>query len=200
MVTGVDLPLVGDFSNVAAVLEEIAQRARFESAATGDPAILPYSPFGPYRLLVHFLGEKADGAQLQIGPEYPADRLGILRHDDELLTLVDVTQRNVAAHEKAFPIGCGHLVSDPFRDHLPLELGEGKKHIQGQSPHTVGGVESLGHGDKGDAVGVKQLHQFGEVGQRPGQPIDFVDDHIINFSGPDIGQKSLQVWTLQRAP
>jgi hypothetical protein len=35
-------------------------------------------------------------------------------------------------------------------------------------------------------------HQLGEIRQRPGQPVDLVDHHHVNSSGPDIGQELLE--------
>jgi hypothetical protein len=48
---------------------------------------------------VHFLEEETNGAQLQIALEKPADPFGLLLDNDQLLVLVDVTQRDIAAHE-----------------------------------------------------------------------------------------------------
>ena len=38
---------------------------------------------------------------------------------------------------------------------------------------------------------VEQLHQLGEVGQRPGQPVDFVDDDHVHRPRPDVAEGSL---------
>ena len=44
----------------------------------------------------------------------------------------------------------------------------------------------------GDAVGVEDLDDLGEVGQRAGQPVDLVDHHDVDLAGADVGQQSLQ--------
>ena len=91
-----------------------------------------------------------------------------------------------------FALGGGDLVPDPFPDDLPLELGKGQKDVEGQPAHAGGGVEGLGDRDEGHAMPVEQLHQPGEVGQGPGQPVDLVDDHDIDLAGCDFGQERLQ--------
>jgi hypothetical protein len=40
-------------------------------------------------------------------------------------------------------------------------------------------------------MGVEQLDEFGEVGQRPRQPVDLVDDDDVDLSGTDIVQQFL---------
>ena len=39
---------------------------------------------------------------------------------------------------------------------------------------------------------VKRLHQLGEVGQRPGQPVDLVDHDHVDLAGLHILQEPLQ--------
>ena len=41
-------------------------------------------------------------------------------------------------------------------------------------------------------MGIEQLDQLGEVGQRAGQPVDLVDDDDVDLAGPDILQQPLQ--------
>ena len=43
---------------------------------------------------------------------------------------------------------------------------------------------------------VEQLDQFGEVRQRPGQPVDLVDDDDVDLPGLDVLQQSLQGWPI----
>ncbi len=42
--------------------------------------------------------------------------------------------------------------------------------------------------DEGDAVRVEQLDQLGEVGKRPRQPVDLVDDDHVDLARPHIVQ------------
>ena len=46
---------------------------------------------------------------------------------------------------------------------------------------------------------VENLHQLGEVGQRPRQAVDLVDDDDVEFSGPNLLQQRLQGRALQRS-
>ncbi len=48
-------------------------------------------------------------------------------------------------------------------------------------------------------MGVKQLHELGEVGERPGQSIDLVDDHNVDPPLPDVGEQLLQAGSVQAA-
>ena len=82
---------------------------------------------------------------------------------------------------------------------LALELGEGQQHVESQPSHAGGGVERLGHRDEGDAVGVKKLHKLGEVGERPGQAIDLVDNHSFNSAGEDMFEELFQSRPLHAA-
>jgi hypothetical protein len=45
-------------------------------------------------------------------------------------------------------------------------------------------------------VGIEQLDQFCEVGQRSGEAIDLVDDDDVDLPASDIFQKLLQVRTV----
>ena len=45
-------------------------------------------------------------------------------------------------------------------------------------------------------MGIEQLDQLGEVGKRPRQTVDLVDDDDVDLAGADIVQQSLQVGTV----
>ena len=45
-------------------------------------------------------------------------------------------------------------------------------------------------------MGIEQLDQLGEVGQRPGQAVDLVDDDDIDLPGSDVVQQPLQGGTV----
>ncbi len=47
-------------------------------------------------------------------------------------------------------------------------------------------------------MGVEQLNQLGEVGKRPRQPVDLVDDDHVDLASPDIVQQLLQRRPLHR--
>ena len=48
-------------------------------------------------------------------------------------------------------------------------------------------------------MGVKQLHELGEVGERPGQAIDLVDDHNVDPALSDVSEQLLQAGSVQAA-
>jgi hypothetical protein len=45
---------------------------------------------------------------------------------------------------------------------------------------------------------VEKLDEFGEVGKRPRQPIDLVDDYDIDLLGSDLVQQSLEGRPIER--
>jgi hypothetical protein len=49
----------------------------------------------------------------------------------------------------------------------------------------------LRHRDERHSLGVKELDQPGKIGERAGQPVDFVDDDNVDPAGPDIGEQVL---------
>ena len=46
---------------------------------------------------------------------------------------------------------------------------------------------------------VKDIDDFGEIGKRPCQPVDFVDDDHLEFGGFDVLEKALEGRALHRA-
>jgi hypothetical protein len=57
-----------------------------------------------------------------------------------------------------------------------------------QPTHRRRGVELLGDRNERDRLGIKGLDQFGEIGERPGQPVDLVDDDDVYPAGVDVLQ------------
>ena len=49
-------------------------------------------------------------------------------------------------------------------------------------------------------MGVEQLDQFGEVGERTGQPVDLVDDDDVHLALPDGVEKGLQGRPVETRP
>ena len=45
---------------------------------------------------------------------------------------------------------------------------------------------------------VEQLDQLGEVGERPGQAVDLIDDDDVDLLGPDLRQQPLQRRAVER--
>jgi len=84
----------------------------------------------------------------------------------KLLALDPVSERGGAAHPDSLPLRGGDLVPDALARNLALELREGEKHVQRQTPHGVRGVELLGNGDEVDPMPIEQLDELREVGER----------------------------------
>jgi hypothetical protein len=82
---------------------------------------------------------------------------------------------------------------------LPLELGEGQKHIQRQPAHACRGVELLRDRDEGDAAAVEDVNEPGEVGERPRQPIDLINHDHVDLACLDVGDQPFQGRPLHRA-
>jgi hypothetical protein len=49
-------------------------------------------------------------------------------------------------------------------------------------------------------MGIEQLDQLGEIGERAGQAVDLVDHHDIDVADPQIGEKCLQAGQSREAP
>ena len=65
----------------------------------------------------------------------------------------------------------------------------------------IGGrVESLGHRDEGDTMLVEHFHELGEVGERPGQAVDLIDDDRVDPPGADGFEQALQSRSIHRPP
>ena len=47
-------------------------------------------------------------------------------------------------------------------------------------------------------MGIEELDQLGEVGQRPRQPVYLVDDDDVDLAGADVVQQSLEVGSVSR--
>src|SRR5271166_5258493 len=152
----------------------------------------------PDALLVERRRQLADRPEPQIIREDFADQRHVLRNDLELLADAAIAERNGSSDPNPLALGGGDLIAHPLADHLALELGEREQHIERQTPHARGRVEGLRHRDEGDTMLVKEFNQLGEVGERPCQPVDFVDDEDVDFFGPDLVQQSLQGWALER--
>jgi hypothetical protein len=72
---------------------------------------------------------------------------------------------SISLHPHALHSRSLHLVADALGSDLTLELGEAEQDVQRQPPHGGGRIEGLRHRDKGDAVPVEDLNQFGKIHQ-----------------------------------
>ena len=84
--------------------------------------------------------------------------------DGELAVLQLIAQGEGATHPQPFALGRSNLVPDALGGDLPLELGKGQQHVEGEPAHGRRRVELLGDRDEGDVMGTEQLDQLCEVG------------------------------------
>ena len=80
------------------------------------------------------------GPDLAVEAEDVADGCGFLLVDHQLAVVGVVSDGRIAAHPHALLLGGGDLVTDPLPCDLPLELGEGEKHVEGEPSHRGGGL------------------------------------------------------------
>jgi hypothetical protein len=113
-------------------------------------------------------------------------------HDDEPVVPNLIAERRHAAHPHPLLFRGGDLVADAFTGDLALELSEGQQHIEGQPPHRRRRVELLGDRNKRRALGVEDLDNLGKVGERAGQPVDFVDGDDFDPPRLDLCEQLLQ--------
>src|SRR6202040_714590 len=66
-------------------------------------------------------------------------------------------------------------------------------------PHRARRIELLRHRDERNSLSVEEFDQPGKIGERPGKPVDLVDDHDVDPAGSDIGDQVLQGGSLQIA-
>ena len=111
---------------------------------------------------------------------------------DELVVLDVVAEGDASAHEEPDLERGVKLVPDAVAQHFTLELREATEDVHHHAAGCVGRVELLGDGDESDVVGLKEVVQFGEVGERAGEPVDLVDDDQIDLAGLDVRNQLVQ--------
>ena len=196
LLSGQDLTPVFDLANKEPVPEEVGEGSSSERYASAGLAAAE----GP-RLGADVFGSEVpdkfvDAGDLKISAEDHPDPIGLLLDDGELAVLQLIPEGEGTPHPQSFSLGGSNLVADTLGGNLPLELGKGQEHVQGEPTHGRRCVELLGDRDEGDVMGIEQFDQFCEVGQRSGEAIDLVDADDIDLAGSDICQKPLQVRTV----
>ena len=142
--------------------------------------------------------EQRDRAQFRIAPEDQPDGRRLRLIDDQFAVLDVIAERHVAAHPHALLLRRRDLVADALAGDLALELGEREQHVERQAPHGGRRVELLRHRHERRIVGVEDVDDLGEIGERPGQPVDLVDNDDLNLAGLDVLQKPLEGRPLHR--
>src|ERR1022692_475231 len=87
------------------------------------------------------LFETGGASRFEISAEKASNDFGMVFDNVQGATLDAVAQRNHAAHPHALLLRSGDLVPNPLSCDFAFELGEGQEDVQGQPPHTRGGVE-----------------------------------------------------------
>ena len=67
-----------------------------------------------------------------------------------------------------------------------------------QAPHRGRRIELLRHRHKGRIVRIEDVDDLGEIGKRPGQAVDLVDNDDLNLPGLNVLQKPLERRPLHR--
>ena len=200
MLAGIARLSMVDLAEIHPVLEEIGEwpfgerdpadrPAGGQPAGPGDDPALAEHP--------HDGNHRAEGA-VALEDQSDDRRFRFVDHQFAIDDLV--TERHDAADPEALLLRGGDLVADALTGDLAFELGEGEQHVERQPSHAGRGVEGLGDRDEGDAVGVEQLDQFGEVGKRARQPVDLVDDDDVDPALPDGLQQACRAGRSSDAP
>jgi hypothetical protein len=164
----------------------------------GQPSPSSFTALAHNPQPVEFGLEQRDRAHFRIAPEDQPDGRRLRLIDDQLAVLDVVAERHVAAHPHALLLRRGDLVADALAGDLALELGEGEQHVERQAPHGGRRIELLRHRHKGRIVRIENVDNLGEIGKRPCQPIDLVDNDDLNVPGLDVLQKPLEGRPLHR--
>ena len=67
-----------------------------------------------------------------------------------------------------FGFGSGEFVANALGRHLALELREGQKDIEGQTPHARRRVKGLRDRDEACSGSIEHVHDLGKIGERAG--------------------------------
>jgi len=176
---GVGYTLVNDVAAIGPVLQHQIECPAGEMLTAGQPSAGAFTALAHDTQPVEFGPEQRDRAQFGIAPEHHPDgrRLRLIR--DQFAVLDVVAERHVAAHPHALLLRRRDLVADALAGDLALELGEGEEHVERQTPHGGRRVELLRHRHKGRIVGIEDVDNLGEIGERPGQ----FESRGVRFSG-----------------
>ncbi len=102
-----------------------------------------------------------------------------------------ISQGRPAAIPQALLGAFRDLVGDALHDHLPLELAEGKQHVEHEHSHPRAGVESLRGGNEVDLVLVEDFPELIEAVQVVGDAVELAGDDDIDIAGADFPKEGL---------
>jgi hypothetical protein len=124
VLAGVALAAIDRLADVEAVPEKMGEGADAVGAATPDASARISLDLRHDLVASKLLGESPDRTAFEVEPEYGADCLRLLGHNDQLLVGSGVSERDWAADPYALALRGCDLVTDALANDLPLELGE----------------------------------------------------------------------------
>ena len=199
VLAGMDQVAMADAADEDRVGEHAVELAAREGGAAAAAAVAVEPLRRADAGSIEFGLQPADRAEREIALEDPPDQRRFVGHRGEGARLGAVADRDHAAHPQAPRLGGGDLVADALGGELALELAEGQEHVQGQLAHRAAGVEGLGDADEGHLRGLEDRDDAGEVGERPGQPVDLVDQDRVDPAGADVLEQPVQGRAVHRA-
>ncbi|SMX25902.1 hypothetical protein BOA8489_04047 [Boseongicola aestuarii] len=125
--------------------------------------------------------------------------LGFLRGNPQDPVDWFVAKRYIASHPKPLLLRGRDLVADTLGRHLAFKLREAEQHIERQPSHAGRGIEGLCDRDKRRPCPIQPVHKFREVGQRPRQPVDLVDNDPVDTTCRDIVHQPFQCRAIEVA-
>ena len=190
MLARISNALVSDLAPIDPVLQHQVEGAAGEM---WPPASRPPAP--SRRLLhtqsIEFGPEQRDRAQFRIASKDQPDGLGLSLIHGQLAVLDIIAERDVAAHPHALLLRRRDLVADALAGDLALELGEGEQQFSVSRPIEVV-VLNCCVTDTKDAFRASKTSTSLAKSQRPGQPVDLVNNDDVNLAGLDIVEKRLR--------
>ena len=198
VVSGEGLVTMHDLTEVGAVFQQMIEGATAERLVAGD-AVGCGPAFGSQSQACSVRHQSIDRPQSHKAVEQGAHRRGLRGVDDQLAVDGVVAERRQSPHPHALLLRGRDLVADALARDLALELGERQQNVQGQPSHRGRRIERLGDGDERGLGAVEDVDDLGEVGQRPGQPVDLVDDYDVDPPGLDLRHQCLQRRSLEIA-
>src|SRR4029077_14573708 len=137
-----------DFANEKAVPEEVGEGSSSKRYASAGLARAEGPCLGADVLCPEIAHEFVDAGYLEISAKDHPDPFSFVLDDDELAVHQLIAEGEGAAHPKSFALGGSNLVPDALGSHLPLKLGKGQEHVEGQTTHRGRRIELLGDRDK----------------------------------------------------
>ena len=184
--------LVLDLPAIDRVGQHLVELSARETLGAIGPPRLCRARWNWLATALEFNRHLPNGAQLQVERENQPDDLGLGPFDHQRPFVRTEPERDKPTHPEPLLLRRGDLVADPLAGDFALELRKREQDVQRQAAHRGGRVERLRDRHEGDAVAIEDLDNLGEIGQRPRQPVDLVDDDHVDFPRADAGEQRPQ--------